>query len=100
VAYVRHQTLTISTVALFTGTAADNASSFEIVNRNGAGEVYVSYTGSNAAGTPDPTVGGNDFDVVPAVTGATLRMRRIGTGNIVVKLISSAATAVTVRALA
>lgn len=98
-AFIRHQTLTASTVATFTLTAADNASRFEVLNRNGAGEVYISHNGSDAAGTPNPTVAGNDFDVVPASAGAFLQLRRIGQGNIIVKVISAQATAVTVRAL-
>lgn len=97
-AYVRHQTLTVSTVATFTLTALDNASGFEVLNRNGAGEVYISYDGT--AAPANPTVAGNDFDVVPAATGAAAQFPRIGYGNIVVKLISAAATAVSVRAIA
>lgn len=96
--YVRHQTLTAATVATFTLTALDNASGFEILNRNGAGEVYISHDGT--ANPANPTVAGNDFDVVPAATGAALRMKRTGTGPIVVRVISAQATAITVRAIA
>lgn len=96
-AYVRHQTLTASTVATFTMTG--NESGVEIMNRNGAGEVYISYDGT--ASPANPTVAGNDFDVIPAATGAALQLRRVGGQNsIVVKLISAQATAVTVRGLA
>lgn len=94
-AYARHVTLTASTVSTFTLT--DNSSGFEILNRNGAGEIYVSHDGT---ATPnDPSVGGNDFDVVPAAVGAGIRVRRTGTAAIVVKVISGQATAVSFRSI-
>jgi hypothetical protein len=95
-AYARHVTLTANTVQTFTLT--DNSSGFEILNRNGLGEIYVSHDGT--AAPANPTVGGNDFDVVPAASGASLQMRRVGTAAIVVKVISAAATAVSFRSLA
>ena len=96
-AYVRHVTLTASTVQTFTLT--DNSSGFEVMNRNGAGEIYISYDGT--ASPVNPTVGGNDFDVVPAAVGATLQLKRTGGQQpIVVKVISAAATAVSFRSLA
>lgn len=99
-AYNRHVTLTAAAVSTFTLTAADNSSGFEILNRSGLGEVYISHTGAATAGaTPDPTVGGNDFDVVPAIAGAAVQIRRIGTGTAIVKVISAQATAISVRAI-
>lgn len=95
-AYVRHATLTANTVQAFTLT--DNSSAFEVLNRNGAGEVYVSYDGT--ATPANPTVGGNDFDVIPAAVGAGVRIRRTGTAAISIKVISTQATAVSFRGIA
>lgn len=95
-AYNRHATLTPSTVMTFTLT--DNSSGFEILNRNGAGEIYISHDGT--AAPTDPTVGGNNFDVVPAATGAAVQINRIGQAAIVVKVISAAAATVSFRSLA
>lgn len=94
-AYVRHVTLTANTVQTFTLT--DNSSGFEIMNRNGLGEVYVSHDGT--AAPANPTVGGNDFDVIPAAVGAAGQFRRVGTASIVVKVISAVATTVSFRSL-
>jgi hypothetical protein len=94
-AYARHLTLTANTVQTFTLT--DNSSGFEILNRSGAGEVYISHDGT--AAPADPTVAGNDFDVIPAAIGAGVRMRRVGTAAIVVKAISAQATAVSFRSI-
>lgn len=98
--YARHVTLTGGVVTTFTLT--DNSSGFEILNRNGLGEIYISYTGAaSASATPDPTVGGNDLDVVPAAVGAATQLRRTGGQNpIIVKVISAAATAVSFRSIA
>jgi hypothetical protein len=96
VAYVRHVTLTANTVQTFTLT--DNSSAFEVLNRNGLAEVYVSYDGT--ASPANPTVGGNDFDVVPPAVGAGIRCGRTGTAPIVVKVISAQATAVSFRSIA
>ncbi len=94
--YVRHQTLTASTVATFTVTG--NPSAVEILSRNGLGEVYVSYDGT--AAPANPTVAGNDFDVIPAIAGAGLVLGEVGAGDQnVVKVISAAATAISVRAI-
>ena|SRR5689334_15018533 len=96
--YARHVTLTASTVSTFTLT--DNSSGFEILNRNGLGEIYISHDGT--ANPTNPTVGGNDFDVVPAATGASIQLRRASSSqnSIVVKVISAAATAISFRSLA
>lgn len=95
-AFARHVTLTANAVSTFTLT--DNSSGFEILNRSGAGEVYISHDGT--AVPADPTVAGNDFDVVPAAVGAGVRVRRTGTAAIVVKVISAQATAVSFRSIA
>lgn len=95
-AFIRHQTLTPSTVAVFTLT--DNSSAFEILNRNGAGEIYISHDGT--AAPTDPTVGGNNFDVIPAAVGAAVQMHRASQASIVVKVISAQATAVSFRSMA
>lgn len=95
-AYVRHVTLTANTVQTFTLT--DNSSGYEIVNRSGLDEIYVNHDGT--AAPANPTVGGNDFDVIPAAVGAAAQFRRIGTAAIVVKVISAQATKVTFRSLA
>ncbi len=97
-AYVRHVTLVASTVTTFTLT--DNSSAFEVLNRNGAGEVYISHDGT--ASPTDPTVGGNNFDVVPAAVGAAVQMARSNSTQnpIVVKVISASATAISFRSLA
>lgn len=97
-AFIRHLTLVASTPTTVTLDAAANASTFEVLNRNGADEVFISYDGT--ATPANPTVEGNDFDVVPAAGGAAVQLRRIGAGNIVVKLISAAATKVSVRGIA
>lgn len=95
-AYARHVTLTANTVQAFT--LSDNSSAFEVLNRNGLAELYISYDGT--AAPTDPIVGGNDFDVVPAAVGAAVRIRRTGTAAISIKVISAQATAVSFRAIA
>ena len=98
-AYVRHITLTANTVATFTISGASaNASGYEVLNRNGLDEVYVSHDGT--AAPTDPTVGGNDFDVIPAAVGAGIQARRASQSAITVKVISASATKVTFRSLA
>jgi hypothetical protein len=98
VAFVRHLTLTAGAVSTVTLNAADNSSAFEVMNRNGLGEIYISHDGTT--NPTNPTVGGNDFDVVPAAVGAALQLRRIGTGTATIDLISAANAAVTVRGIA
>lgn len=97
-AYVRHDTLVANTVKTYTLT--DNSSAFEIISRNGLGEVYISHDGT--ATPADPTVGGNNFDVIPAAVGAGIQMRRSTSSqaSIVVKVISPAATTISFRSLA
>jgi hypothetical protein len=95
-AYVRHDTLVANTVKTYTLT--DNSSAFELISRSGLAEVYVSHDGT--AAPADPTVAGNDFDVIPAAVGAGLQMQRRSTLPIVVKVISAQATAISFRSLA
>lgn len=97
-AFTRHVTLVANTVSTFTFT--DNSSAFEILNRNGAGEIYISHDGT--AAPTDPTVGGNNFDVVPAAVGAAVQMKRATSSqlSITVKVISAFATTMSVRSLA
>lgn len=94
--YARHVTLTANVVQTFTLT--DNSSGFEILSRNGLDEVYVSF--DSTAIPADPTVAGNDFDVIPAVIGGGVRIRRTGTNAIVAKVISAQATTVSFRSIA
>jgi hypothetical protein len=68
--------------------------SVEILNRNGGAEIYVIID----SGTTDPTVGGANCDVLPAAISSLI----VGAPAIAptqVKLISSAATAYTVKGL-
>jgi hypothetical protein len=76
--FVRHQTLTPSTVAMFTLTG--NPSQMEILSRNGLGEVYVSYdgtanpanvTGLGAAAFEAAAVGDQDGDGTLSITART-----------------------------
>jgi hypothetical protein len=92
-AFIRHLTLTGGAVSTVTFT--DTSSRMEIVNRDAADEVFVSYNGT--ATPSDPTVGGNDFDIVPKVAGATVGINRTSSAPIVVKLLAAVATKVTVR---
>lgn len=96
-AYNRHQTLTPATVATFTVSDA-SASAVEVLNRSGLDEVYISFDGT--ATPANPTVAGNDFDVVPAGMGAAVQIKRPGSAPIVIKVISASATAISVRGVA
>ena len=96
--FVRHLALTAGVVSTVTLSAAENASRFEVMNRNGADEVYISHDGT--VNPTNPTVGGNDFDVVPAAVGAALTLRRVGSATATIDLISAAATTVSVRGVA
>lgn len=94
--FARHLTLVSNTVS--TVTVTGNPSQVEILSRNGLGEVYVSYDGT--ASPANPTVAGNDFPVIPALVGASLTLNEIGASDQnVVKLISAAATTVSVRGI-
>lgn len=86
----RHVTLTanvVSTVNLTT-----NAGSVEVLNRDGAAEVY--FTTDNST----PTVEGNDTHVVPAAIGAATVADETSGQNSVVKLIAASTAKVSVRA--
>lgn len=95
-AFVRHFTLTPTVVS--TVTVTDNSSAVEILNRSGLDEVYTT-SGDTSTAPANPSVGGNDCDVVPAAIGSAVQARRSGSAPIVVKLISASATAVSVRAV-
>lgn len=94
-AFARHITLGAGVVSTVTFT--DGSSQCEIVNRDAADEVFYSYNGT--ATPPDPTSGGNDFDIVPKIAGTAVRFRRTSSLPIVVKLIAAVATKVTVRGI-
>jgi hypothetical protein len=90
-----HKTLTANTVDIVTLTA-DRVELLEVANRNAAGEIY--FTVGSAANVPaDPTVGGDDTYMIPA--GMAVRNLPVPDQqtDLVVKLISSAATAYSVR---
>jgi len=91
--FARHITLTANSVS--TVTITDSSSGFEVLNRNGLAEVFVSHDGT--ATPANPTINGNDFDVIPAAAGAGIRLRRAANTTMVIKLISAAATTVSVR---
>lgn len=94
--FARHLTLVSNTVS--TVTVTGNPSQVEILSRNGLGEVYVSYDGT--AAPVNPTVAGNDFDVIPAIAGAALILGEIGASDQnVVKVISAVATTISVRGI-
>lgn len=95
--FARHATLTAGVVSSFTVTG--NPAAVEVLSRNGLAEVYVSYDGT---GTPaDPTIGGDDFDVVPAAVGAFVVLPDLSpsTPANVVKVRSASATTISVRGI-
>lgn len=96
-AYIRHATLVAATVTTFTFTDT-TLSRVEILNRDGAAEVFVSF---DSTATPAaPVVEGNDFDIVPAAINARLTLSRMApTRAIVVKVISAGTPKITVRGL-
>lgn len=82
-----HATLVAATVD--TVNLSRESALLEVLNRNGAGELYFTTDGST------PTVAGAETKVVPAQAGASLVLRR-PVGATVVKLISSAAVSYSV----
>ena len=93
-AWVRHGTLTADTVA--TVTVPDRSfSSIEVMNRDGASEIYFLLNRPNESA--DPTVGGDDCDVLPGAT-STLEIDAPDPGPIAVKLISHGTPKYSVRA--
>ena len=90
--HIKHATLTAGTAD--TVTLDGDYTSVEIINRDGAAEIYVTVD-TNVT----PTVGGDNCDVLPAVIGAlTLDASGYGTPT-VVQLISAGAPAYTVKGL-
>lgn len=88
-AFNRHGTLTANVVT--TVTVAKAVSTIEVVNVNGAGSIYFTVNGTN------PTVGGDDCEIVAAGTGAAFLVDAPN-NPVSVKLISAEATEYTVRA--
>lgn len=95
-AFVRHLTLTPSSVSTVTLTSNDPA--VEILSRNGIGEVYATI-GDGTVSQLVPTVAGNDCEVLPAAIGSII-VRRTFNAPIVVKLISAQAVNVSLRGVA
>lgn len=98
--FARYVTLVANTVSTFTFTgSAANASAFEIVNRNGLDEIFISHDGT--ANPTDPTVGGSDFDFIPAATGAGVQLARSKSTQlpVTVKVISASATKIAIRSI-
>lgn len=94
-AFIRHVTLVANTVSTVTFTG--NESGVEILSRNGLAEVYVS-VGDTTTAPANPTIAGNDFDVLPASIGSIV-VRRASSKPMVIKMISAQATTVSVRAV-
>lgn len=78
-ARIKHGTLSAATVA--TVDIDDNVSSVEVINVDGASPIYFRLDGQN------PTVAGDDCEVVPAATGAALKVDAPAT--VEVRLISA-----------
>lgn len=91
VAVSKHATLTPDTVDTVTFTT--DLSYVEIVNRNGAGELFVLIDSD----TTDPTVEGDGTIAIPAALGAGVVELSRARGETQVKLISSAAVTYSVR---
>jgi hypothetical protein len=84
-----HGTLVAGTVDTITLPAA--ARTVEVVNRNGAAEIYFTVDGGT------PTVAGNDTQVVTAGAGAALEYPSEDNTTTVVRLISSGTPTYSVR---
>ncbi len=89
--FSKHVTLVAATPT--TVNLAYNASRIEVVNLDGAAEVY--FTTDKSI----PTVGGDNTHVLPAAIGAVEVADEVSGENSVVKLISSGTPKVSVRAL-
>lgn len=103
-AFVRHGTLTASTVTTVTlpsrlaPTAAGAIGHAEITNVDGADKIYFQVL-SNANSSTVPTVAGNDCEVLPAVPGSmTVPLPTEGGDPVLVKMISSGTPVYSVRA--
>lgn len=91
-AQIRHGTLVANVVTTVTLTAAgDTVDNVEVVNRTGTAEIYFRVDGT------DPTVAGNDCEMLPATVGG-LEVGVPGSFAGVVKLISTGGQAYSVRA--
>lgn len=89
-----HKTTTAATVDTITLTA-DRRKSLELLNRDGASEIYAT-VGTTDNAPAAPTVGGDDTYVLPA-TICSLPLPLPSSDDVVVKVISTLATAYTVR---
>lgn len=58
----------------------------EVVNVTGTALVTLSYDGT--ANPANPTIGGNDFEVLPAAAGATITIQRLSSLPMVFKSLS------------
>jgi hypothetical protein len=87
----RHGTLVAATVTTVTlGTAKADSEQVEVLNRDGAAEIYFTVDGTT------PTVAGDDTEMLPASIGS-VRVIASTSGQAVVKLISSGTPKYTVR---
>lgn len=87
-ANIEHGTLVADTVT--TVTLDSDAQEVEVLNRDGAAEIYFTVDGA------DPTVEGDDCQVLPAAIGA-VQVRAPGGGVTDVKLISEGTPTFSVR---
>jgi len=85
-----HGTLVAATVT--TVTLDSDHNSVEVMNRSGSAEIFFTVDGTN------PTVGGNDCDVLPAAINS-IEAPAFKKGATVVKLISSGTPTFSVRGL-
>lgn len=94
-AWVRHGTLVANTVTVVAVPDME-FSNVEVVNRDGLAEIYFKvYPAGDSS--PDPTVGGNDCEVLPASMNA-LSVDTPAPGVFSVKLISAGTPKYSVRA--
>lgn len=91
VAVSKHATLTPDTVDTVTFTT--DLSYVEIINRDGAGELFVLID----SGADDPTVEGDGTIAIPAAVGAGVVELSRARGETQVKLVSAAGVAYSVR---
>lgn len=94
-AYIRHGVLTADTVATFTLPRRRYAH-LEVVNRDAAAEIYFLCLHPHRAAV-DPTVGGDDCEVLPAAL-SSLEIATPGVAPLTVKLISSGTPTYSIRA--
>jgi hypothetical protein len=94
-AYIRHGSLTASTVAEIT-LPDQSFGKIEVTNRSGDDEIYFIVLAANDADT-DPTVEGDDCEVLPAAVSA-LEVSAPDPSPVVVKLISEGTPDYSIRA--